>query len=43
MEFKIIYLNRTEKIIKADSWLDLLRLLSEDVVKIEKLINERSE
>ena len=37
MEFKIIYLNHTEKIIKADSWLDLLRILSKDVIKIERL------
>ena len=42
MTFKITKSNSKQMLVKAESWLDLLRFLSNDVVKIER-IDEASE
>ena len=43
MTFKITDSKNKETLVKAESWLDLLRYLSINVVKIEKIIETGKE
>ena len=43
MIFRITKSNNKQILIKAESWLDLLKSLSNDVVKIERLEYDKAE
>ncbi len=43
MIFRITKSNNKQIVIKAESWLDLLKSLSNDVVKIERLEYDKAE
>jgi hypothetical protein len=43
MTFKITKTNNKQILVKAESWLDLLRSLSNDVVKIERIEWDKAE
>lgn len=43
MTFKITNSKNKETLVKAESWLDLLRSLSKNVIKIEQIIEADNE